>query len=261
MRIVVVSDSHLDWRTAGVERFDEVRESFEEAVSFAIDEGPQADLFVFCGDLCDSDDGRDVLRASAYAVDVAVRLMNEGIASLWIAGNHDIVGDGETTTLSPLVGLENVVTADREPSIFVASKGPRRDLFQPLGMLKPVMLVSLPYSPNPYDAGEYLRNDLAAGPVGMPRLIFSHLMLPGMHPGSESGELARGKDRMFPIDVMKQVKPALVVNGHYHRAQTTPDGIRIPGSLARLTFGEEDHEPGFLVIDDDDLLAAKKGGT
>jgi len=249
VRIIVCSDAHLDWRTAGVERFDEIRESFEQAVDYAINEGRQADLFVFCGDPSDSDDGRDVLRASAYAVDVAVRLMNEGITSLWIAGNHDIVGDGDTTTLTPLEGLE---FADRTSAlVLVASKGPRRDVLAFSGDARDVMLVSLPYSPKEYDADAYLRNDAATGFAGLPRLVFAHLMLPGMHPGSESGELQRGKDRMFPIDAMKTTKPALVVNGHYHRAQTTPDGIRIPGSLARLTFGEEGHDPGFLVIDDE----------
>jgi len=41
----------------------------------------------------------------------------------------------------------------------------------------------------------------------------------------------------------------LVVSGHYHRRQTTEDGIQVVGSLARLTFGEESNTPQFLVIE------------
>lgn len=237
--IVAVSDLHLDWRTAGVERFDEVVESCEEAVSFARKE--KVDLFAFCGDLCDSDDGRDVLRASAYAVDVAVRLRNDGIHSIWIAGNHDVVSDGRTTTLDPLKGLEKLSSP---PGVMVATTGPRSwELRTSTGTF---ILVALPYSPVPYDAGEAWREHV---PHAHPSVVFSHLMLPNMHPGSESKELARGKDRAFPIEEMKKRPATLVLNGHYHARSVTPDGIQIVGSLARLTYGEEHHSPGFLVCD------------
>ena len=244
--LTVVSDAHLDARTAGVERFDEIRESFEEAVKHAIDRrsaNPSTpSLFVFCGDLCDSDDGRDVLRASAYAVDVAVRLMLSGIRSLWIAGNHDIVEDGQTTVLEPLKGLER--GDGRLPRPIVASTEP---VYFRLGWPPPpesmTTVLALPYSPTPYDAAAALREG--------PDLVFGHLMLPGMHPGSESAEFACGKDRMFPLEELRAMKrrPRLVVNGHYHRHQTTEDGIVIVGSLARLTFAETQGAPGYLSID------------
>ncbi len=244
MRIVCCSDAHLDARTAGVERFDEIRESFDQAKRFAIEETPKADLFAFTGDLCDPEDGRDVLRASSYALGVALELKAHRVPSLWVGGNHDPCGDGQTTTLEPLFAAQQysdgfVIVSSRVGFWF-------RHGFAP----NACVILALPYSPSPYDAeammleaGKTARNE------GVPLLVFAHLMLPGMHPGSESQEMARGKDRMFPIEAMRKAKPALVVNGHYHEAQTTPDGIRIPGSLARLTFGEEKHEPGFLVVD------------
>ncbi len=39
-----------------------------------------------------------------------------------------------------------------------------------------------------------------------------------------------------------------MVHGHYHQQQVF-DGIHIPGSLARLTAGEEKHRPSFLVLE------------
>jgi hypothetical protein len=41
---------------------------------------------------------------------------------------------------------------------------------------------------------------------------------------------------------------ARLFNGHYHRRQTFR-GITIPGALERLTRGEIEHEPGFLIVD------------
>jgi DNA repair exonuclease SbcCD nuclease subunit len=248
VRIVAVSDLHLDARTAGVERFDEIVESCEEAVAFAIDaSSARADLFAFCGDLCDSDDGRDVLRASAYAVDVAVRLYNRGIHSIWIAGNHDVVADGFTTTIDPLKGLQRFELPPTQ--VMVATTGPRS--WELHVSQWTYALVALPYSPEPYDAPAAWDEHVSSYGVrsGFSTIVFSHLMLPGMHPGSESKELARGKDRAFPLEAMKARPVSLVVNGHYHARQVTPDGIQIVGSLARLTHGEEQNDPGFLVLD------------
>jgi DNA repair exonuclease SbcCD nuclease subunit len=240
MRIIVCSDAHLDARTAGVERFDEIAESFRQAVWHAVEPVPHADLFVFCGDLCDPDDGRDVLRASAFAVEMATTLSANHVPSLWLAGNHDVVKDGQTTTLEPLLylGDGNVQVAVREPLLL--QRGEHVDV------------LALPYSPTAYDAEEAVRRAEERAREHEARLvIFSHLMLPGMHLGSESGEMARGKDRNFPLKALNALRdaPALVVSGHYHRAQRTEDGIRVVGALARLTFGEETNAPGFLVVE------------
>lgn len=244
MRIVACSDAHLDWRTAGVERYGEIVESFEHAVEFAMGANPEkkkANVFAFTGDLCDSDDGRDVLRATSYAVSVADRLCQHGIVSIWVAGNHDVCGDDATTTLDPVKALTS-------KDVIAATSGPVSVV---MGTTKAFLrILALPYSPKPYNPSVALTEAaLLARERDYPLLVFSHLMLPGMHLGSESAELARGKDRMFPLDVMREVKPKLVISGHYHRAQTTEDGIKIPGSLARLTFDEQDHAPSFLVID------------
>jgi DNA repair exonuclease SbcCD nuclease subunit len=251
VKIVAVSDLHTNARTMGKERFDEVERGLVEAVEVAID--GKAGLFAFCGDLCDTDDARDVLRALVLAMDVAIYLAIRGVTSLWLSGNHDVCGDGETTTLEPLriageklYGTFNakIHAATRDSCFFcVGDPSPYREK---------IAVLALPYSPRPYDADAALRK--AAKDAGtLPLFVFSHLMLPDMHPGSESAEMMRGKDRAFPLDAMREVKPALVVQGHYHRGQRVSIApgleIHIPGSLARLTFGEERHDPGYLLVD------------
>jgi DNA repair exonuclease SbcCD nuclease subunit len=240
VRIVACSDAHTDARTAGRERFDEVVRNFDEVVRFAIEAKPRVNLFVFLGDLVDPDDGRDVLRAASFAISRAMKLACYGVESLWIAGNHDVCQDGETTVLDPL----GEASLGFHQHIFVAA----REAFS-IGR-EEVEILALPYSPRPYDAEEVLMSAAAeAKDSDKPLLVFGHLMLPGMHLGSESAELARGKDRSFPLETARKVKPRLMVNGHYHEGQITRDGIHIPGSLCRLTFGEERNEPGYLVFD------------
>ena len=247
MKIVVVSDLHTNARTMGKERFDEVERGLVEAVEVAID--GKAGLFAFCGDLCDPNDARDALRALALAMDVAIYLAGRGVTSLWLSGNHDVCRDGETTTLEPLRIAGEKLHGSLVGKIYAATL---ESCFFCVGDSSPyrekIAVLALPYSPRPYDADAAIRK--AAKDAGtLPLFVFSHLMLPDMHLGSESAEMMRGKDRAFPLDAMREVKPALVVQGHYHRGQRTKDGIHVVGSLARLTFGEERHDPGYLLVD------------
>jgi len=78
-----------------------------------------------------------------------------------------------------------------------------------------------------------------------------------VEPGEEANELQRGRDVAYPVDAIEALTkrlgvPAVLIQGHYHRAQTvTLKGleIHIPGSLARLTFNEEGHAPGYLILE------------
>ena len=241
MKILVCSDAHTDARCCGVERFDEVKEAFEDVVSHAVamNHAGRQTFVAFTGDLCDGDDARDVLRASSLAIETGRDLEHDDISQLWIMGNHDPLGDG-STTLDPLacaLGEDDV------------ARGPiHRELCE-AGEYYPVL--ALPYSSSPYDAEEVLATFLRETVKAAHRFVFSHLMLPGMHPGSESAEMARGRDRMFPVELLKGAQRCTVVNGHYHRAGFGPEGIFIPGAMTRNTFGEEKNEPGFLVLDVD----------
>lgn len=245
MKIVVTSDWHLDAVTAGFDRFDDIVGAIEFIVQFA--EAEKIDLFVFLGDLCDPDANRSP-RCVAYAVDVALRLSNRGIASRWLVGNHDVIEDGSgSSTLEPLEALRG--------------SEPLRDLIrvvyeQELERIGDVAFVWLPYVPRcaSYDAAAFVRD---LGNVDGPIVVGSHLSVRGLDPGSETHDMPRGRDLWLPLGEIAQQwgERAFVLNGHYHKAMLARH-LAIPGSPARMTFSEEGHPNGFLLLEWSDAGAA-----
>ncbi len=77
MRVVAVSDLHTDAVTYGVPRWPDVRRVLEESVEFAI--ARQADVWCFTGDLCDPEDGVEVLRALVILAEQLERLRAHGV--------------------------------------------------------------------------------------------------------------------------------------------------------------------------------------
>lgn len=244
----MVSDLHADASTNGLDRFDEIRDAVFVAVDAAIDESKQTDpknvAFVFAGDLCDPDTTRS-FRAIGMAIEVALTLARFGIRSLWIAGNHDVIeNDRGSTVLEPLqqakYGSERIVVAEF-PTIWRCGNG---------------HIVALPYvaRANAYDPSEFVRescyNLSETDGFSIP-IVVGHLTVPSAERGSESDDFARGRDMIFPVEACRNRwgDRCILVNGHYHRKQVTRDGVHIPGSPARLRHDEEQHEPGYLVIE------------
>lgn len=255
MKFFIVSDLHADASTNGLDRFDEIRDAVFVAVNAAIDESkrtrPEDVVFVFAGDLCDPDTTR-AFRAIGMAIDAAMTLSRAGIESHWIAGNHDVIeNDRGSTTLEPLAML-----AKREHNpphfahIFVAEDP--SDSFLSIG----VRLICLPYAARVrhYDPTSYIQG-IEMSPANIPLrqrfVVIGHLTVPSAERGSESDDFARGRDMIFPVEACRKRwgDRCILVNGHYHRKQATKDGVHIPGSLARLRHDEEQHEPGYLVIE------------
>lgn len=235
MKAVVTSDLHLDWTTHGVRRFGEISEALHRVADAAIEEG--AGAFFFLGDLCDPDSGSCVFRVVETALNVAIKLQLRGIPSVWLAGNHDTIEDGSgDTSLSPLRALEV------EGSVFVAER-PRRIV------LNETHVICLPFTAtsHAYDVEKTLVELTEASPTSR-TVILSHLAVPGIEPGEETTEMPRGREVVLPVDVAR-ARARLILQGHYHRQQRTKDGVWVAGSLARLTFCEERHEPGYLVVE------------
>lgn len=244
MKIVACSDWHPDHTTHGVPRFQEVKEAAHRTVDRAIEEG--ARLYIFVGDLCDPDSGSVTFRCVELAIEVAGRLADKGIRSVWIAGNHDVIEDGSgDTTLSPLRALATfspLVHVYERPNFF------RHDSFHHGA----VNVICLPYAAtsHAYDVEAAIAELAAMLPPGSKNqtIVAAHLNIAGVVPGEETTEMPRGREVWLPVEAAKRVA-RYVVNGHYHRKQKTKDGVWIPGSLARLTFGEEGNEPSFLVLE------------
>jgi len=249
-RIVITSDWHLDASTAGFERYEDVERAAIDLFKSATDEEQKADLFIFLGDLCDPDTRRSH-RCIELAACIARNLAYKGVSSRWLVGNHDVVEDGHgTTTLGSIGWLWGVVRATKmleqkqNPNPLVVDR-PEYERFDEFA------LVWLPYveRSHVYDPEEFIESLPSFEQKHV--IVCGHLTVPSAQKGSESGELARGRDIVFPVEACKRKwgNRCTLVNGHYHRRQVTRDGVHIPGSLVRLRFDEETNEPGYLVFE------------
>lgn len=239
MKIVLTSDWHLDAMTDGVPRYEEIEALVDHSVNVAIEEA--AGLYVMAGDLCDPD-GWNAVRGMAKAIEVAVKLDNAGIPSVWVAGNHDVVEDGMgTTTLTPLVSADIAYHVFEEPGeVIVKNHGKGGDLH----------IVGLPFTPrsHAYDPDGVVKG-LSRPRKGEQTLVLGHLNIEGIATGSETNEMARGREVFWPLDVIKRKWPGVtMLAGHYHQAQEFKD-IHVIGSLARLRHDEEDHNPSLMIIE------------
>lgn len=243
MKLLVTGDLHMDTVTAGVRRLPEV-EGFVEGVIEGI-KRENVDLALFLGDYFNPGTMRSH-ELTTTLTKWAARI-DELVTSVWIAGNHDVVETSEGwTTISPLTlgsGKRARVVAEKPISVgILGSDG-----------LKWVTVLCLPYvarsAQTPNLHADAIEKTEAVGPI----VVVSHLTVPGAVMSSESTEMSRGRDTDFPVERVAKLKPALVFNGHYHRAQTVDVGpfkIHCPGSPLRNNFGERnDRQKGYLIAE------------
>lgn len=237
--IIASTDWHPDAVTMGVPRFEEVEQAVEVTVDDAIKR--HVDLYLFLGDLADPESQGLTSRAQALSIRTARRLQQHEIPSIWIPGNHDVHEDGSgKTTLTPLSAFD-----DDDSLIHVAEE------VRIIEVAENLVVLCLPFVPISHgiDLDARVRE---LWPKGTRVITISHLSVPGVMPGSETTDMPRGREIGYPFDATK--RSILRLQGHYHRRQDfdPKDGgppIIIPGSLARLTFGEEDHEPSYLYVE------------
>lgn len=243
MKIVVTTDWHPDVVTLGISRFGEVRTAVKQSVKYAIDQ--EADLYIMLGDLTDPDSGGATFQAIALQIEVAHELSDHDIRSIWIAGNHCVCEDGTgATVMTPLAAIERAKGC-RE-LVYVAEDPRLIEIAEDLAVL------CLPFTPvsrgvNIAEAAK------ALWPTDGTRVIVaSHLSVPGIMPGEETHEMPRGREIAYPF--AETTKAIARIQGHYHERQVFDpnDGgppLIIPGSAARLTFGEESHTPAFIMLE------------
>lgn len=233
-KVLATSDWHLDWATAGLPRYDDI----DEAIDDMLDEHlPEIDLFLFLGDLTDPDSAR-AWRAVDRAADHARRISDQNVPSIWLAGNHDHLNDGYGTTT-----LDCLARARVKAPIHVIKAG---RVLTEAGI--EIMLLPHPGKGVVYDPAEYVLKSSCK-----PSIIAAHLTLQGYDRGSESEDMPRGKDVLFPIHEIETMNMnAVLLCGHHHkRGALNQSGaqVHVPGSLARLTFNEEHNAPGYLLLE------------
>lgn len=118
---------------------------------------------------------------------------------------------------------------------------------------RPVHVLALPFvaAVEPYDPPstvEAVARWREYWSVDAPMVVAGHLSIEGAQLGSETTDMARGRDVSFPVRAAERAGAALLCNGHYHKRQTVR-GIECPGSLVRLAFDESDNEPRWLEVE------------
>lgn len=219
--------------TLGVSRRQEIENAVKETLDYAVQK--KVDQYNFLGDLCDWDMAgwTDAIRVAYEAAEFLARAK---IHSNWLAGNHDVLEDGSNrTSLTPLralysTGFVNVFEAPGPHATkFVTSK---KEWFDQV------------FFPYPATSASY--DPRCLGQLEKGTHVFGHLMVAGIVPGEETSEMPRGRDVQLPVDLLGGCH---VFNGHYHR-RVLKGLVQIPGTLARLTFGEGENEPGFFYVED-----------
>jgi DNA repair exonuclease SbcCD nuclease subunit len=235
-KLLCWSDLHADAVTAGFCRYDDARRAADEVVEFALRE--RVDQVAYLGDLCDPDTVRSH-RAVALAVSVAQRLGDGGIGSMWLTGNHDVIDDGSgSSTLSAIAEVASLVDEPRRANLLGA------------------WCVCLPFVPRcrSYDPAEFVACSAKPEGIAGPTIVLAHLNVAGIAPGSETEDMPRGRDVMLPTAAIAEHLPgAIVISGHYHKRQvwTSPEGVdvHVVGAPERFTFGEQDNEPAFTLVE------------
>ena len=250
MKILVTGDWHLDARTAGFDRFEDLR----AAVSWTVDiaDREHVDLYVMLGDLCDPDTTRSH-RSIGLACETAANLADRGIVQVWIAGNHDVIEDGSgSTTMAALAGWSGLLRFRSDKNqfapMFQVAETPLH-IPQFMGTTNDVILFPFTARVNAYNPVQFVeRTSLSQGCTKV--LVFGHLNVVGADDGSETEDFPRGREVVFPTDALlaKWGDRCLLFNGHYHRRQVVR-GVRMPGALGRLGFGEVGNPAGVLIVE------------
>lgn len=254
MKLLVFSDIHLDAVTAGKPRRAEVVEFLRLVRDIAI--AQQVELVIFSGDAHDSGWLLDPL----YSAELIEALFLFHTPVIAIPGNHDVIDTSELfheapiSTLTPVRAAYRFLQAHRHP-VHVME---RPELVRVgRSTTKDWAVLALPYVSRAHRAmnDRWLDEAFASAQrhvdEGYGLIVVGHLVVPGAAMGSESHEMAKGQDQLFPVERVAALKPKVVINGHYHARQvvTLPvlgapvaPGLEIviPGSPLRFTFGEAD---------------------
>lgn len=239
-RTLVFSDVHLNAKTCGRSRYDELDETLRVIARFVKDIAYHD--VVFLGDAVDPD-APDAMRCVARMCDFAQQIDRYETDGWYVAGNHDIAEDGYGTTMLSPIGFvgSNAVTIEL-PEKYVLGTS------------------SCAFLPYPSKCNELnLADWVAANCDPNTRIVFGHLNLPGEGGASESFEMSRGKEHYWPLDAIDQACPdALLIGGHYHvggqRSYRVPSGrilnVEIVGSPGPFAFGpEEACDPSIISIE------------
>lgn len=243
LRVVVTADNHLGryhdrLPPARLEaRRAALRHAFGAVVDGAVRD--RAALFLQAGDLFDTPDPRNAERA--FVATELARLRAAGIPVLAIGGNHDTPRqrtDHGGLTPQEVFARLNALTLLADPGRVATAPirwGDRRVTVGGLGW-NPVLT-----------AGQDPLAGLADWqPEADLRILLIHQAIEGhIYPGAN--------EPIVPLRSLEALdRVGLVVAGHVHRpaiVRLPGRTVVIPGATEKMTFGPEEGDPGYWVID------------
>lgn len=261
MRLLVTSDWHLDAMTLGHPRREELIAYLKRLQRAVSDEA--IDAVVFAGDAADPGS----MFGCRYEADMIRWFFELAFASrlkmlLAIAGNHDVVETSSPlTTLTPACEALACWTT----SVHVAVKEVPAVVH---AVEHNVAFLALPYVARAWADAEARGEQTVTGPEHLMDVAFAtaqrlrdqdckivvvgHRTVPAAQLGSESLEMSRGRDLDLPIDRIAALRPALVINGHYHKPQVVQTGgieVVIPGSPLSFTTDDPAAGKGYVIAE------------
>lgn len=251
MRFLHTADWHLGKLFGQRYMTEDQRYVLAELVALAAEEKVQA--VVIAGDIYD----RAVPPAEAVELfsETLARLVEKGIAVLYIAGNHDSARRlefGKELLAASSVYLRGCVMAEDVPVVLEDEAGPVYFSLLPFALPAEVrQAFQVPREQAlSYDASmEFqVRAARASLPRGCRSVAVVHAFL--------AGGLTSSSERPLSVGGTDQVRPALFHSycytalGHLHGAQRAgAENIRYAGSLLKYSFDEAAQEKGALIVE------------
>ncbi|MCL4435610.1 MAG: exonuclease SbcCD subunit D [Thaumarchaeota archaeon] len=269
LKILHTADMHLGLtfidavmgHRASEERRLDLLSNFDLMVDRAIRE--KYDFFLMCGDIFHSTNpgGRTFVDFSTRIG----RLSDAGVQVIAIPGNHDV------PKAAPSLSMTRGLAEARAPRFYLQSDLPEKPLilqardnrkvgFIPIPYLAPQSAVHLEEIESNQDLKErynlFLRNLISRLLEDQRLKEVEHLIV--MAHGTVSGA-TYGSERSFvsfeiPIwaETLLQGKVDYIAMGHIHMPQAILGGpVYYPGSIERMSFGEEGQEKAYLVLEEE----------
>ena len=251
MRFLHTADWHLGKLFGQRYMTEDQRYVLEELIALAVDEDVQA--VVIAGDVYD----RAVPPAEAVALfdEVLARLVEKGIAVLYIAGNHDSAARldfGRELLAASGVYLRGCVRGEDAPVVLEDAAGPVYFSLLPFATPAEVRVAFQVTREEPLDFDAAMARQVQAAraqiPDGCRSVAVAHAFLAGGCSASSERPLSvGGTDQVRPAHFLPYCYTAL---GHLHGPQRAgAEKIRYAGSLLKYSFDEAAQKKGALVVD------------
>jgi DNA repair exonuclease SbcCD nuclease subunit len=240
MHLIIGGDSHFGLKTEGIDRTDDILDSKIQILKYMLQLKKEGEDVIYL-DMGDVFHGtRPTTEVMATAISYYRTIDSEGIDTLIIAGNHDVIDQkGKTSALAPLqaVGFKHLHIYH---DITLVSFHPSLNI------------VTLPHISKAHAVEEGFKtvqeyiDTKAKGieeilPENQINIVIGHMNVEGAKTGTES-YMIKGAHEDFPQVLKKSKKVNYIFNGHIHRPQVieNPNGppIIITGDISTNDFGE-----------------------